>query len=116
MKLAFRIVFLYRLLRTLPVMSETKTLISELDQKVSGLLERVQHLHQENLSNKWKIETLEADLQVKANECDHLKNENELLKQQESTNSEVVKDQEELKGKIGEMVKEIDRCISLLKV
>lgn len=97
-------------------MSDTKVLISELDQKVGGLLTRVQQLHQDNLSKTAKIETLEVELQAKSSEVEDFKKENESLKATQSANTEVVKDQEELKGKIGEMVKEIDRCISLLKV
>jgi sugar-specific transcriptional regulator TrmB len=97
-------------------MSETKTLLAELDQKVSGLLENIQRLHDENQAKEARIESLKSELEEKANENEGLKKENELLKKDQLESTEVVKDQEALKEKIGEMVKEIDRCISLLKV
>lgn len=97
-------------------MSETSALISELDQKVSGLLERVQQLHQENQAKETELATLKLKLQEKSEENEGLKKENESLKEEQDETSTMVKDQEALKGKIGEMVKEIDRCISLLKV
>jgi len=92
-------------------MSESKELLAELDGKVTGLLAQFKRLNELSIEQTQEISELKLRLQAKDTALDQLKAENEVLKQ-----AAPAEDQEELKFKIGEMVKEIDRCISLLKV
>lgn len=92
-------------------MSESKELLAELDGKVTGLLDQFKRLNDLSIKQTQEINDLKLRLQVKDTALEQLKAENEVLKQAAPT-----EDQEALKFKIGEMVKEIDRCISLLKV
>lgn len=92
-------------------MLESKELLAELDGKVTGLLTQFKRLNEVSIEQTQEINDLKLRLQEKNTTIDQLKAENEVLKQAAPTEY-----QEELKFKIGEMVKEIDRCISLLKV
>ena len=92
-------------------MLESKELLAELDGKVTGLLTQFKRLNELSIEQTQEINDLKSRLQAKDTTIDQLKAENEVLKQAAPTEN-----QDELKFKIGEMVKEIDRCISLLKV
>lgn len=92
-------------------MAESKELLEELDGKVTGLLSKFKRLSELSIEQNQEIIDLKLRLQAKETTLDQLKAENEVLKQ-----AAPKEDQEALKFKIGEMVKEIDRCISLLKV
>ncbi|WP_070137813.1 hypothetical protein [Crocinitomix algicola] len=92
-------------------MSETKELLEELDGRIVRMLSEVKVL-KANLNEKERvIGTLEAKIAEQQQSINGLEQErDELLERTSGEN------QEALKFKIGEMVKEIDRCISLLKV
>lgn len=92
-------------------MSETKGLLEELDGKVSKLLSNLKELDARSTKQNQEINDLKNELTEKNEALELLKSENEALKKEIPTEN-----QDELKFKIGEMVKEIDRCISLLKV
>jgi chromosome segregation ATPase len=92
-------------------MSETKKLLEELDGKVSGLLAKVSETNANSLKLTQEIANLKRELANKENALELIKKENEALKIERPKVN-----QDDLKNKIGEMVKEIDRCISLLKV
>lgn len=92
-------------------MLASKELLAELDGKVTGLLTQFKRLNELSIEQAQEINDLKLRLQAKNTTIDQLKAENEVLKQ-----AAPMENQEELKFKIGEMVKEIDRCISLLKV
>ncbi len=92
-------------------MSETKGLLGELDGKVSKLLSNLKELNDVSNKKSQEIVDLKNELKKKSDSFDLLEKENEALKKEVPNEN-----QEELKVKIGEMVKEIDRCISLLKV
>ncbi|MFT5821821.1 MAG: putative phage infection (PIP) family protein YhgE [Crocinitomix sp.] len=92
-------------------MSETKKLLEELDGKVTGLLSNLRESKASSLKLNQEIEALKSELTKKNDALELLSKENETLK-----NELPKENQEDLKIKIGEMVKEIDRCISLLKV
>jgi len=92
-------------------MAESKELLEELDGKVTDLLSKFKRLSELSIEQNQEIIDLKLRLQAKETTLDQLKAENEVLKQ-----AAPKEDQEALKFKIGEMVKEIDRCISLLKV
>jgi 2-methylisocitrate lyase-like PEP mutase family enzyme len=92
-------------------MSDTKVLIEELDSKVSLLISKLEEVKKGALIKDQLIAKMEGDLKMKDERIADLEEEVELLK--------AVKpdaEQENLKIKISEMVKEIDNCISLLKV
>lgn len=92
-------------------MSESKELLVLLDGKVTEMLSKFKSLNELSIKQAQEIADLKTSLQTKNTEIDSLKGEVEVLKQAVPNEN-----QEELKFKIGEMVKEIDRCISLLKV
>lgn len=94
-------------------MSETKKLIAELDQKVEQLLKNVREQHDKLESKKNKVVELKEQLAEQESEINALKTENKTLKEAPVTTEN---DSEEMKAKIGELVREIDKCISLLKV
>lgn len=92
-------------------MSETKELLAQLDNRVSKLLSDLKV--QITLSNEKsaEIESLKNELEKKEATIVRLEKEQAALKEVKPA-----EDQQEIKSKIGEMVREIDRCISLLKV
>jgi hypothetical protein len=92
-------------------MSETKKLLEELDGKVTGLLSKLKVSLDNSLKLDEEIADLKSELAKKNEALELLTKQNEMLK-----NEKPKENQEDLKNKIGEMVKEIDRCISLLKV
>ncbi|MCC7454816.1 MAG: hypothetical protein IT222_11655 [Crocinitomix sp.] len=92
-------------------MSETKALLEVLDAKVTDLLSNLNELNNKVIEQGEEISALKGQLSQKNDENALLNTEIELLKQ-----AAPKENQEDLKFKIGEMVKEIDRCISLLKV
>jgi uncharacterized small protein (DUF1192 family) len=92
-------------------MSETKKLLEVLDGKVTGLLSSLKASRTDSVKLNQEIENLKSELAKKNEAFDLLTKENVALK-----NERPQENQGELKNKIGEMVKEIDRCISLLKV
>ena len=92
-------------------MSETKGLLEELDGKVSQLLLNIKGLKANSAEKDQAIESLKSELQEKNQMISSLNQERDELKKVSSGAN-----QDELKDKIVEMVKEIDRCISLLKV
>jgi uncharacterized coiled-coil DUF342 family protein len=94
-------------------MSDTKKLIEELDNKVDLLLNKIGE-RQTNLdSNKQELDELSKKLSDNETEIKKLMAENETLKSVPGDSSQ---DSENMKVKISELVKEIDNCISLLKV
>tara|TARA_B110000046_G_C13005276_1_gene404131 strand:- start:824 stop:1102 length:279 start_codon:yes stop_codon:yes gene_type:complete len=92
-------------------MSETKKLLKELDGKVTGLLSNLSESKSDSLKRNQEIADLKKELTKKKEAFDLLAKENEAVKVERPKEN-----QDDLKIKIGEMVKEIDRCISLLKV
>lgn len=92
-------------------MSSTKELLEELDGKVSKLLLNLSELSEASKEKDQVINSLQAKLHEKDQTIASIEKEREDLMKSAAGNN-----QQELKVKIGEMVKEIDRCISLLKV
>lgn len=101
-------------------MSTTKDLLEKLDGKVSNLLAELKEAKEQFAKKNQEIESLKTKLQEGGAAFDKLSIENKTLKkalaESVETKVENTDNQEELKFKISEMVKEIDRCISLLKV
>lgn len=92
-------------------MSKTQELLGLLEDKVTNLLVEFNELKVSVNEKTREIERLRDQLSSRDEALEQLTVENEKLK---SSNSS--KENEDIKLKIGEMVKEIDKCISLLKV
>lgn len=92
-------------------MSTTKELLVQLESKVTGLLTKFNEAQVSLAEKTSQIELLNNQLEARGKEMELLKMENEKLKNVQSS-----EEKEDIKVKIGEMVKEIDKCISLLKV
>ncbi|MFT4601508.1 MAG: chromosome segregation ATPase [Arenicella sp.] len=94
-------------------MSDTKTLITSLDQKVDTLVSKLEQEKSAMAKKQEEINELNQRISAHQAEVSQLKGENEDLKNkpQESTDNS-----EDLKVKIDGLVREIDKCISLLKV
>lgn len=92
-------------------MAETKELLELLDGKISRMLTEIERLKEVTLEKDQLIASLQSSIEQKNQTIGQLENECQDLKAKHPD-----EDQEALKFKIEEMVKEIDRCISLLKV
>jgi len=95
-------------------MSETKDLIAQLNLRVDKLISRIAESNQ--LAEKKQGEILSLTEQLNQKERMIAQLQAELAIAREAKNSPVTLENEQLKGRINEMVREIDECISLLKV
>lgn len=95
-------------------MSDTKVLISQLNEKVDKLIHRIAESNQAIENKQREILSLTDQLRQKDVLISGLQAQIQDL--QSSQNSSVTLENEQLKGRINEMVREIDECISLLKV
>ena len=95
-------------------MSETKQLIEELDKKVASLIEKLIGLRKQVGEKDREIEELRTRLKDQVETVTRLETENTELRSGLTESGPV--DTAEVKTKINELVKEIDSCISLLKV
>lgn len=94
-------------------MSDTKQLIHTLDQKVEQLLLNIKEQKSALAAKTDEVNALNDKLTASESEIKKLQSENEALK---NTPVESSNDSEDMKVRINELVKEIDDCISLLKV
>lgn len=94
-------------------MSDTKQLINSLDEKVTLLVSKLKQGVADLDAKRTEIEELKLDLTNQSAELDKLKIENESLK---TSSVETSNENEDIKLKIDGLVKEIDKCISLIKV
>ncbi len=95
-------------------MSETKQLIEQLNGRVDKLINRIAESNQQTEKKQAEIVSLTEQLRQKDQAIAALQEELATVKQSQLAASSVEND--ELKGRINEMVREIDECISLLKV
>ncbi len=95
-------------------MSETKQLIEQLNGRVDKLITRIAESNQQAEKKQAEIVSLTEQIRQKDQAISALQAEIAELKQAQLTASSVETD--ELKGRINEMVREIDECISLLNV
>jgi len=95
-------------------MSETKDLIEQLNLRVDKLISRIAESNQLAEKKQSEILLLTEQLRQKDQQIATLKTELAVA-QQEKENA-VTLENDQLKGRINEMVREIDECISLLKV
>jgi uncharacterized coiled-coil DUF342 family protein len=95
-------------------MSETKQLIEQLNGRVDKLITRIAESNQQAEKKQAEIVSLTDQLRQKDQAIAALQEELTALKQSQLAASSTEND--ELKGRINEMVREIDECISLLNV
>lgn len=95
-------------------MSETKQLIEQLNGRVDKLINRISESNQQAEKKQAEIVSLTEQLRQKDQAISALQAEIAELRQAQLAASSVETD--ELKGRINEMVREIDECISLLNV
>lgn len=95
-------------------MSETKDLIEQLNLRVDKLISRIAESNQ--LAERKQSEILLLTEQLRQKDQVIAGLQNELAAAQLAKENTVTLENEQLKGRINEMVREIDECISLLKV
>lgn len=87
--------------------------LEHLEESIQTLLRKTDLLHIDNQVLKNKNAELEALVERQKNIIKDIEENNKIVKIAESI-SNTKADQSELKGKIDEYLKEIDRCIALL--
>jgi regulator of replication initiation timing len=94
-------------------MQNLSTRLSEIRIKVEKLVEENRLLKNENESMRDRIEGLERTVELQKNTLSELTEQNKLIKLAKNLAPED-SDTEELKNKVNELIREIDRCIDLL--
>ncbi len=94
-------------------MQNLSTRLSEIRIKVEKLVEENRLLKNENESMRDRIEGLERTVELQKNTLSELTEQNKLIKLAKNLNPED-SDTEEIKNKVNELIREIDRCIDLL--
>jgi len=100
-------------------MSETKKLISTLEVKVGLLLEKMQKTSAALQMKTAEAESLKKQTVQLEEKVASLRSENQELRSMPTTTvveAPVAENSEDTKARISELVKEIDTCISMLKV
>ncbi|MFL2570867.1 MAG: hypothetical protein ACJ0QL_03180 [Parvicellaceae bacterium] len=88
--------------------------IDEIKKKFQVLIKENQELANQNQSMKDQLNSINANEQNMVNEINELKEKYKILKMSKKLDGQETENSTELKLKINEMVKEIDKCIALL--
>lgn len=94
-------------------MQNLTTRLADIRIKVEKLVHENRLLKNENESMRDRIEGLERTVELQKNTLSELTEQNKLIKLAKNLAPED-SDTEELKNKVNEMIREIDRCIDLL--
>ncbi|MBM3400537.1 MAG: hypothetical protein FJY15_08260 [Bacteroidetes bacterium] len=94
-------------------MQNLSTRLYEIRIKVEKLLQENQLVKNENESMRDRIEGLERTVQLQKNNLSEITEQNKFIKLAKNLNPED-SDTEEIKNKVNELIREIDRCIDLL--
>ena len=86
----------------------------EIKKKFQVLIKENQELANQNQSMKDQLNSINANEQIMVNEINELKEKYKILKMSKKLDGQETENSTELKLKINEMVKEIDKCIALL--
>jgi len=98
-------------------MSETKQLVADLDKKVDQLLSNLQDAKTSVVGKDQELTELKKQLTEKDQLIQQLEGQKKELESNPPVQTvESENNSEEIKVRINELVKEIDNCISLLKV
>lgn len=93
---------------------DTKQMVAGIETQVGTLVERYRAIHAEKSALEQQIAVLNSRLEAKENDLQALQNELELTKIAGSAKGGEVEDSKEMRSRINELVREIDRCIALL--
>ena len=88
--------------------------IDEIRNKFNLLLKKNKELSVSKKTLKDEINNLKSNNQLMVNEINELKDKYKILKMSKKLDGDQTENSKELKLKINEMVKEIDKCIALL--
>ena len=88
--------------------------IDEIKKKFQVLIKENQELANQNQSMKDQLNSINANEQNMVKEINELKEKYKILKMSKKLDGQETENSTELKLKINEMVKEIDKCIALL--
>ena len=88
--------------------------IDEIKKKFQVLIKENEELANQNQSMKDQLNSINANEQNMVNEINELKEKYKVLKMSKKLDGDETENSKELKLKINEMVKEIDKCIALL--
>ena len=94
-------------------MSEVSPIIAQISTKVDALAGKLQEVRDEKKAIEKELGNLSNKLTGQQNEIADLKEQNKLLKMAGSING-TSENNAEMKWKINELVKEIDKCMALL--
>ncbi|MFN5218331.1 MAG: hypothetical protein ACK5CL_06150 [Sphingomonadales bacterium] len=94
-------------------MQNLTTRLADIRVKVEKLVQENRLLKNENESMRDRIEGLERTVELQKNTLSELTEQNKLIKLAKNLAPED-SDTEELKNKVNELIREIDRCIDLL--
>lgn len=94
-------------------MSEVSPIIAQISNKVDALAGKLQEVRDEKRAIEKELGNLSNKLTEQQNEIFELKEANRLLKMAGSING-TSENNAEMKWKINELVKEIDKCMALL--
>lgn len=94
-------------------MQNLSTRLYEIRMKVEKLVQENRLLTNENESMRDRIEGLERTVELQKNTLSELTEQNKLIKLAKNLNPED-SDTEDVKNKVNELIREIDRCIDLL--
>ncbi len=98
-------------------MSESKQLVTDLDKKVDQLLSNLKEAKASNETKDQEISSLKDSIAEQNNLVKELQEKSKAVESTEEFQTDTSEgNSEEVKVKINELVKEIDNCISLLKV
>lgn len=95
-------------------MSFNNPVVEEINQKVQKIISEKNALIDDNAALKEKITSLESTLQHEKRALEELEQKYKVLKLAKSLEGEKSEQGTDLKLKINEMVREIDKCIALL--
>ena len=94
-------------------MQNLTTRLADIREKVEKLVQENRLLKNENESMRDRIDGLERTVELQKNTLSELTEQNKLIKLAKNLTPED-SDTEEMKNKVNELIREIDRCIDLL--
>lgn len=89
--------------------------IESLESALNEVLESHKHLNEENLKIKDQLMSAEQTIKERSKEVEELKEKLKVISLAKRFDGEESDDKKELKLKINEMMRELDKCIAVLK-
>jgi len=95
-------------------MDNVETIVSDINNKINRLVDDRNNMRASISHMQNEIAQLQANVSTKKNELEEMNQKYKVLKLAKSLEGEPVEGKKDLKLKINEMVREIDKCIALL--